>query len=59
MTVKYAGECRKCGRAVKQGEQAYYYPAGHNMLCTECGEQGERDFAAAAFDEAVYDGGAI
>jgi len=58
LSVKYACKCERCGAAIKRGDQAFYYPSTKSMLCSkdECGGQAGRDFNAAAFDEAIYNG---
>ena len=58
ITVRYAGTCRRCGRALRKGDRAFYYPRGKDMYCepTGCGGVAESDFRSAAFDESVTTG---
>jgi hypothetical protein len=58
ITVRYAGTCKMCGKAIPAGAQAYYYPRGKTLLCADdkCGGHAAREFAAAAMDEAMYCG---
>jgi len=61
ITTRFAGKCLKCGRAIKRGERAFYYPRGErgrNLYCDadECGRQAERQFVAEAQDEAFLTG---
>ena len=36
--TKYAGKCKKCGRTLRPGERAAYWPLTKTMYCWECGE---------------------
>lgn len=56
--VKRRCICEKCGAAISRGDRAFYYPSTKSMLCAkdDCGGQESRDFEAAAFDEAMYNG---
>ena len=58
LTVKYACKCSKCGRDIKKGEEAFYYPSTRSMYCDHatCGGAASADFESCAFDEAVYNG---
>jgi hypothetical protein len=38
MRLRYAGDCRECGVAVAQGEQAVYDKAARNVLCLPCAD---------------------
>jgi len=53
LTTRYAGECKGCGREIKRGERAFWYPNGRALYCGDdaCGQQQYREFSAAAFDE--------
>ena len=53
-----AHKCSGCGALIEQGGEAYRYKTGelYGRACG-CGEQHERDFCAAAADEAMYCGG--
>lgn len=59
LTAKWPGKCSapKCGKPIAKGERVFYYPNGKRILCPACGEQGEREFTAAAFDDAQQGGG--
>lgn len=59
--ARYGGVCTHCKLGIKKGENALYFPASRTMLCSgqECGKQYERDAAANAFDEAMYNGGRL
>jgi hypothetical protein len=55
MTARYPGTCRQCGRTIKRGERAFYYPNGKHLFCAtgrDCGQVASADFDAAANDEA-------
>lgn len=54
--VRYAGLCARCGEPIPQGQRAFYYPNGKKLYCYRdaCGPACERDFAACAHDEMVY-----
>lgn len=56
ITARWDGQCAKCGGKVVKNQRAFYYPATRSLYCQTCGQQGARDFEAAAFDEAVYAG---
>ena len=57
ITCKYPGQCRKCGGPILRGAQAYRYKDG-SLYCQgdQCGRAAEREFAAAAADEAFLTG---
>jgi len=46
ITVRYPGECAKCGAAIRRGEKAFYYPRGKKMYGKRCGHgaEAESDF---------------
>ena len=46
----------KDGEQVKKGDRIFYYPRTKTVLIGEKAEQASRDFDAACFDEAVYNG---
>ena len=55
ITVRYSGECRKCRRTIKRGEEAFYYPRTKSLYCKgECGDAAERDFESCVADEDNY-----
>ena len=56
MNVRFPGTCRKCGRQIKRGERAFYYPNGKHLFCeaAPCGQAAAADFQACAEDEAFY-----
>lgn len=56
ITVRYPANCYKCGRDIKKGDRAFYYPKGKNLYCdgAACGQAADRDFQDMA---AVEDGG--
>ena len=45
------------GTAVSKGTRIFYYPATKRVLVGEAAEQAAREFEAARFDEAQYNGG--
>jgi hypothetical protein len=53
ITARYAGTDRN-GQPFKRGDRVFYYPATRAILAGDAAEQAARDFAAAAFDEALY-----
>jgi hypothetical protein len=52
---RFPSTCGRCFGTIEPGGRAYFYPLTRSILCErdECGGQVARDFAAAAFDEAV------
>ena len=58
MNIRYPTTCENCGRQIKKGDPAFYYPRTRALYCEadDCGGQASRDFHAAAMDEAVYNG---
>lgn len=59
LTVRFAGTCHTCGRPIKRGERAFYYPNGKHLFCEApaCGQAAAADFHACAEDEAFYNRG--
>lgn len=55
LTARFNSKCSnpKCGREIKKGERAFYFPNGKSIRCDrdECGGQASRDFEAAKADE--------
>ncbi len=58
INTRYPCTCANCGKAIKRGDNAFYYPRTRALYCEadECGGQANRDFHAAAMDEAFYTG---
>ena len=58
--TRYPATCRQCGKPIKRGDRAFYYPRTRALYCEadDCGGQADRDFNAAAMDEAFYNGSA-
>ena len=54
LTVRYQGTCAECGKTLKRGTEAYYWPSDGKLYCLTCGESEYRQFLSAAADEAVY-----
>ena len=55
LTVKYAGQCKKCGVPIQRGAQAYYYPLTKALYCAgTCGQAADADFQSCAADEYAY-----
>ncbi len=40
--AKYPGRCR-CGRTVKPGDRAFYYPISRKLVCRDCGRTAEME----------------
>jgi hypothetical protein len=57
--ARFDSDCTRCGRRIKKGERIFYYPNGRKAYCADdgCGQDCSREFDAAAFDEAQYNGG--
>ena len=53
MQAKYAGTCKRCGKAIKAGERMFYFPNARACYCSAdgCGGKESRAFESAAFDE--------
>lgn len=56
ITVKYTGNCAKCGTRLNVGQPAYYWPADRKIFCIYCGESDYKSFLSSVADEAVYNG---
>jgi len=57
IAVRHDDRCRACGRAIRRGERAFYYPRGKHVYCDgPCGATAAADFESAAFDESVANG---
>lgn len=57
-TRAMGGQRCKCGAVLQAGEEVFKYPRTRT-LCGKrcgCGDRAAADFAACAFDEAVYSG---
>jgi len=54
INARYAAQCATCKETIARGAGAYYYPATRTLLCSKCGSDAAREFAAAAFDESMY-----
>lgn len=57
MTCRYPGTCARCGAAIAKRERAFRYKSGA-LYCSKesCGQACEREFEAAAHDEAMLSG---
>ena len=57
--ARFSSTCPKCGRGIREGDRIFYYPSDKKAYCDgdDCGSQMSRDFSAACFDEAQYNGG--
>ena len=55
LTLKYPGQCARCGRELRKGERAFRYKSGA-LYCDSavCGRAESRSFEAAAEDEDRY-----
>lgn len=51
--MRYQTTCTRCGRTIRKGEQAFFYPLTRSTYCTgeDCGLRADREFEAARFDE--------
>lgn len=59
IVVRYNGTCKCCGRTIRKNEQAFYYPTGKAMYCSDadCGQIEAARFESYAMDEAMMSGG--
>ena len=54
ISTKFKGRCHRCGKVIKRGERAFYYPKGRHLFCDgPCGQAADTDFTACAQDEAA------
>ena len=55
LTLRYAGQCKRCGAVLAAGSEAFRYKTG-DLYGSACGhgQQCSAEFAAAAEDEEVY-----
>lgn len=51
--AKFDSKCLKCGKAIKKGEHAYYWPKHKEVFC-ECGKADFDNFVLSANDEENY-----
>jgi transcription elongation factor Elf1 len=51
--AKFNSTC-SCGRAIKKGEQIFYYPKGKVAFCSDCGQSRSAEFQSAVQDEDFY-----
>lgn len=55
ITTQYTTKCSQGERCpngvIPKGARAFYYPLTKSVMCEQCGQQAERDFSAALFDE--------
>ena len=58
LKARYKGQCKRCGKDIKPGDNIYYYPLGKVCYCDadKCGKACEADFRSKACDEDVYNG---
>lgn len=59
ITVRFRGECGKCGAPVPKGARAFYFPSSRRMHGSECcgaADTSAGEFEAARFDEAQMTG---
>ena len=56
ITARYPATCQQCGKPIKQGDRAFYFPNGKALFCDgpNCGQQESANFDAYTFDEAFY-----
>ena len=52
-SVRYPAVCTRCGKPIKRGDRAFYYPNGRHLYCDGpgCGQDCAADFQSAAEDE--------
>ena len=56
LVIRYRCECFRCSVSLPRGAVAYYWPAGHRILCLQCGEAEYKLFLSSVADENVYNG---
>ena len=41
LTARFQSDCRRCGKSIRKGERAFYYPNGRVIDCDDdpCGQQ--------------------
>lgn len=55
--VKYPCVCTRCGKTIKKGDEAFYYPRLKEFFCNRgCGKSAEIDFLTYAEAEDYYGG---
>jgi hypothetical protein len=54
--VKYPSTCAACGKTIKKGEEAFYYPKSKKLYCKKngCGDRAYADFMTQAEAEEYY-----
>ena len=56
--ARFAATC-SCGRPITPKQLALWFAREKRLYCRACGEQYERDLAAANWDELVYSQGLV
>lgn len=53
ITARYESVCagKDCTRAIRKGDQVYYYPLGRKVFSGQCAEAASAGFEACRFDE--------
>lgn len=51
ISVKWAVHCNKCFEMLKNGNEAFYWPATKTILCTKCGADEYSNFLLYKEDE--------
>lgn len=51
ITARYEGTCVKCSTKVPKGTRVCYYPNGRQVKCEPCGDAGQAEFDAQAWDD--------